>query len=59
MRTLHNRVESAIGPLVKVKVEDRMQEGEGQEKVAQIAQEVISSKEYVKNRKVLENMSLN
>ena len=45
VRTLHARVEDAVGTLVKGKVEERIQEGEGQEKVAQIADEVINSKE--------------
>ena len=42
---LHDRIESAVGTLIKVKVENKMQEGAGQERVAQIADEVISSKE--------------
>ena len=40
-------MESAVGPLVKAKVEDRIKEAEDQEKVAEIADEVINSKEYV------------
>ena len=38
-------MEDAVGTLVKGKVEERIQEGERQEKVAQIADEVINSKE--------------
>ena len=49
VRTLHDRVETAVGALVKVRVENRMQEGEeqgeGQETVSQISDEVINSKE--------------
>jgi hypothetical protein len=45
VRTLHTRVEDAVGSLVKAKVEERMREAEGQDKVAQIADEVIGSKE--------------
>ena len=45
MRTLHRRVEGAIGTLVKDKVENILEEGESQEKVKQIADEVTASKE--------------
>ncbi len=40
VRTLHHRVENAVGPLVKMKVENKLQEGEGQE-LSHIASEVI------------------
>ncbi len=43
-------MEEAIGMLVKVKVENRVQESEGQEGVAKIADEVLGSKEWVYNR---------
>ena len=45
VRTLHNRVEGAIGELVKAKVENRMQESDGQEGITKISNEVLASKE--------------